>query len=132
MKPTNKYSKLACVIDDDQVFLSLAKKIITVKKFCDDVLIFKSGEEALQFFKNKKCIPDVILLDLNMPVMDGWDFLNEFNYLKKESSKKVNLYIVSSSEDPFDYDKAKATDAVHDYISKPITIPVFEQIFSVA
>lgn len=132
MKPTNKCSRLTCIIDDDKLFVNLAKKLITVKKFSEDILVFKNGKEALHFFKTEERIPDVILLDLNMPVMNGWEFLSEFSLLKKEYPKKIELYIISSSADPFDYDKAQTIECVHDFISKPITINAFEQIFNVA
>lgn len=125
-------NKLTCIIDDDIVYVNLVKKLIQLKKLCDNILVFKNGKEAIDFFKDSKSLPDLILLDLNMPIMNGWEFLEEFTPINKESDKISSLYVVSSSIDPVDSEKAKSIDCVRDYISKPISMQSFEQIFSVA
>lgn len=65
-------------------------------------------------------LPEVIFLDINMPVWDGWDFLNELE--KLHFNKHVNIYITSSSKDPLDQSKAKSYDLVKNFISKPFNI----------
>lgn len=125
-------NKLTCIIDDDTVYVSLVKKLIKVKKLSNNILVFKNGKDAIEFFKNANSLPDLILLDLNMPIMNGWEFLDEFRPIRKRSKKSLNLYVVSSSIDPTDSEKAKSIECVRDYISKPISIQSFEQIFSVA
>jgi len=99
---------------------------------CENILVFKNGKEAIEFFKDSESLPDLILLDLNMPIMNGWEFLEEFNPINKELGKEPSLYVVSSSIDPVDSEKAKSIECVRDYISKPISMQSFEQIFSVA
>ncbi len=123
-------NKLTCIIDDDTVYVNLVKKLIQLKKLCENILVFKNGKEALDFFKDSDSLPDLILLDLNMPIMNGWEFLEEFSPLKKAFEKKTNLYVVSSSIDPLDSEKAKSIDAVCDYITKPISLQSFERIFN--
>jgi len=125
-------NKLTCIIDDDTVYVSLVRKLIKVKKLSNNILVFKNGKDAIEFFKNANSLPDLILLDLNMPIMNGWEFLDEFRPIRKRSKKSLNLYVVSSSIDPTDSKKAKSIECVRDYISKPISIQSFEQIFSVA
>lgn len=126
-------NKLTCIIDDDTVYVNLVKKLIQLKKLCDNILVFKNGKEALEFFKDSKALPDLILLDLNMPIMNGWEFLEHFNPINKGlQNTRSNLYVVSSSIDPVDSEKAKSIECVRDYISKPISMESFEQIFSVA
>ncbi|TSE08021.1 response regulator [Aquimarina algiphila] len=123
-----------CIIDDDNIYISLVRKIIELKKLSDVVLVFNNGREALDFFlkslgdEQKEEVPQVILLDLNMPIMDGWEFLNEFSKIRNKISKKIDLYVVSSSIDSRDIERAKAIDVVSDYLTKPIKLNDFERI----
>nr|WP_321222116.1 response regulator [uncultured Psychroserpens sp.] len=71
-------------------------------------------------------LPDIILLDINMPIMDGWQFLDEF--VKIESHKLITIYIVSSSIDPQDIKRAKKYQNISNYIVKPITIKKLKTI----
>lgn len=127
--------ELACIIDDDKIYVNLVKKIIEIKKLSEDLLIYKNGKEALDYFKNSlenissDKIPDIIFLDLNMPVMDGWEFLNQFVKIKNSFTKKISLYVVSSSIDPSDLERAKSFNLVTDYLIKPIELKKFEKIF---
>jgi len=113
---------LACIIDDDPIFIFGIKKMMELVDFCNEFKIYKNGQEALNNLKvilssgEKK--PDVILLDLNMPIVDGWQFLDEF--VKIPSSKEIVIYILSSSIDPKDMLRAKSYDYVKNYVIKPI------------
>jgi len=128
--------ELACIIDDDKIYVNLVKKIIEIKKLSENLLIYKNGKEALDYFKeimenatDENKLPDIIFLDLNMPVMDGWEFLNEFIKIKNSLNKKITLYVVSSSIDPRDLERAKSFNLVTDYLIKPIELKKFEKIF---
>lgn len=127
--------ELACIIDDDKIYVNLVKKIIEIKKLSENLLIYKNGKEALDYFKaslenlSEERLPDIIFLDLNMPVMDGWEFLNEFIKIKNNFNKKITLYVVSSSIDPRDLERAKSFSLVTDYLIKPIELKKFEKIF---
>jgi len=127
--------ELACIIDDDKIYVNLVKKIIEIKHLSENLLIFKNGLEALEYFKviltnmTEEKLPDIIFLDLNMPVMDGWEFLGEFIKIKNNFDKKITLYVVSSSIDPRDLERAKSFNLVTDYLIKPIELKRFEQIF---
>lgn len=115
---------IACIIDDDPIFIFGVKKVMQLADVCNNFLIYRNGKEALDaltaLISDGKKLPDVILLDLNMPILDGWQFLDEF--IKVPVSKKVTIYIVSSSVDPEDVLKAKSYNIVNNYIIKPITM----------
>lgn len=70
---------------------------------------------------NDKELPDVIFLDIDMPIMDGFEFMEEYVKLKPKLGKKITIYMVSSSVDPVDIDRAKKISEITDYIIKPIT-----------
>ena len=127
--------ELACIIDDDKIYVNLVKKIIEIKKLSKNLLIFKNGREALDHFKlilenaTEDVLPDIIFLHINMTVMEGWEFLNEFIKIKNNFEKKITLYVVSSSIDPRDLERAKSFNLVTDYLIKPIELKKFEKIF---
>lgn len=130
--------KLACLIDDDKVYANLIKKILEIKNLSENLLLFRNGQEALDYFRallenlTEHQLPEIILLDLNMPVMDGWEFLSEFMLIKNQFHKKITLYVVSSSIDPRDLERAKSFQLVEDYLIKPIEIKKFQEIFAQA
>jgi CheY-like chemotaxis protein len=113
------------IIDDDEVFVYLTKKTIEQTNLINLINVFGNGLDAINFIKenidNPDSLPEIILLDLSMPIMDGWDFLEDYLLLMPKLSRKINIYIVSSSISPFDIVKAKSISAVSDYIIKPIT-----------
>lgn len=114
--------KIACIIDDDPIFIFGLKKVMNSVDFSEEVLVYKNGEDALENLiaikDDKGALPEVILLDLNMPIMDGWQFLDEFTQVKVD--KKITVYIVSSSIDPLDYEKTKKYSHIENYIIKPV------------
>ncbi|NQX91550.1 MAG: response regulator [Flavobacteriales bacterium] len=119
----NKKIETACIIDDDQLYVFGTKRVMSLVNFCEEVIVYEHGLAAIEGIQqriiNSESLPDVILLDLNMPVMDEWEFLEELN--KVEFDKKVVIYIVSSSVDPIDTEKAKKYESVKRYLLKPIT-----------
>ncbi|TPN84475.1 response regulator [Aquimarina algicola] len=114
---------LTCIVDDDAIFIFGVKKVMELNNMCDDFLIYRNGQEALEsllmIISKNKTLPEVILLDLNMPILDGWQFLDEF--IKVNVSSTITIYIVSSSVDPADVLRAKSYEIVNNYIVKPIT-----------
>lgn len=126
---------LACIIDDDSMYVNLVKRIVEAKNLCENLMVFKNGKDALNYFEailtnlDKKSIPEIIFLDLNMPIMDGWEFLDNFTNIKNKLSKIITLYIVSSSINPVDIERARKINTVQDYLIKPVTIEDLEAIF---
>lgn len=114
-----------CLVDDDNFFLFLTQKVIEGANLVNQVKLFPNGHEAIEFLKsaqvNKEELPEVILLDLNMPVLDGWGFLEEYLLIQPDLGKKITIYIVSSSIDPADFERARSISAVTDFIVKPVS-----------
>jgi CheY-like chemotaxis protein len=115
---------IICIIDDDEVYKFTITKIIEIKNLAKKILVFSDGEEALDFMVdnvgNNQKLPDVIFLDINMPVMDGFQFMEEYVKIKPRVGKKIIIYMVSSSVDPVDLQRAKKFSDISDYIVKPI------------
>ncbi|MDN3581289.1 response regulator [Mucilaginibacter flavus] len=112
-----------CLIDDDQTFTFGFKKLINLKGLSSSLLSFNNGDQAFQWLKNpfnRRQLPDVIFLDINMPVMDGWEFMREFAELKSQLGKKIAIYVLSSSIDLNDIYRAKKIADINDYIFKPV------------
>ena len=88
------------------------------------MLLFSDGEEALEFMvdnlHNNDELPDIIFLDINMPIMDGFQFMEEYVKIKPELNKKITIYMVSSSVDAVDIERARGISDISDYIIKPI------------
>lgn len=114
-----------CLIDDDMIYRYLTQKVITETHLVKGISAFSNGLDAINFLKaehlHKEKLPDLILLDLFMPIMDGWGFLKEYVKLLPVLPKKISIYIVSSSIDPADIQKSKAISSVTGYVIKPMT-----------
>lgn len=118
-------SFIVCIIDDDEIYQFTVTKTIKNHNLAKKILVFSDGELAIQFLLdnigNNENVPDVILLDINMPIMDGWQFLEEYVHLKPRIGKKIIIYLVTSSIDPVDVERAKKISEISDYIIKPVT-----------
>ncbi|MCK0192584.1 response regulator [Arenibacter sp. F20364] len=100
-------------------------KTLKSLRLAENIMTFSDGEEALDFMldnlHNDKELPDVIFLDIDMPIMDGFQFMEEYVKLKPSLGKKITIYMVSSSVDPVDIERAKKISEIADYMVKPIT-----------
>jgi CheY-like chemotaxis protein len=122
-----------CLIDDDKIYQFTARKILESTGLAKNILSFYNGKEAIGFFQEKQNnskdeLPDVIFLDINMPVMNGWQFLDEYQKLNSSLKSAITIYMVSSSVDDSDIQKSKEYSTVAEYIVKPITRIRYQQL----
>jgi two-component system chemotaxis response regulator CheY len=118
------------VIDDDLVFHFIIKKLFLKFNVQFNTNYFLNGFEAIEELKKNVVVPDLIFLDINMPIYDGWQFLDEFKKLKKSFNKEIEIYLISSSDDVTDIKKAsKYQDEIKGFCNKPITFDEFQKIF---
>jgi CheY-like chemotaxis protein len=121
MKKINTF----CIVDDDDLYQFTTTLLLKNTDLVNKIIVFSNGLKAINFLKeemgNIENIPDILLLDINMPVMDGWEFLEEYLLIKHMMPKTVVIYMVSSSVDDRDILKAKSISALSGYLIKPIS-----------
>lgn len=119
--------KTVLVIDDDLITIYLNRMVLESASFCDNIVEASSGDEGLLYFENLEKgdnpmdnLPKVILLDLNMPVMDGWEFFENFVQRFPEFVKNTKIFVLSSSTNPEDEERAQNDPNIAAYLSKPL------------
>ena len=119
-----------CIIDDDVVYQFTARKFLERINEVSSIMVFSNGLEASQYLlsnsRTTDNLPDIIFLDVRMPVMDGFTFLEHFKTTKPNLSKPITVYMVSSSLESYDRDKALSYSEVSEYLIKPLTLDVFK------
>jgi len=112
------------LVDDNQDDNFFHEREIKKINMAIYVIAKKTGLEALDYLKSKKVKPnmqpDLIFLDINMPGMNGWEFLKEYNQLDNKLQSEVIVIMLTTSDNPDDEAKAKTLDYVSDYITKPL------------
>jgi CheY-like chemotaxis protein len=118
-------TKCILIVDDDQTTILLTQLFLESMSL-NDVHASSNGQEAIDFIvshcndEGKAECPDLVLLDLNMPVMDGFEFLDEFEQISCKHKDKISVVVVSSSDSKRDRERIKNYD-VAGYIVKPLT-----------
>lgn len=118
--------KTIWVIDDDPIYQIIMKKIIVKSEIFSSNFSFSDGRAAIDSLKkiisNNQTFPNIILLDIEMPILDGWGFMEEFALLKPQINAEIKIYISSSSIAIEDKERAKNNPGILGYISKPVTL----------
>lgn len=108
------------IIDDDKLYTVLSTKIILKIDPLIQIDSFPQGEAALAELNKTSNLPDIIFLDINMPIMDGWEFLNEYQNIKSKLVKSIQIYAVSSSISSSDIEKSTHYPEIKEYLVKPL------------
>jgi CheY-like chemotaxis protein len=113
------------LIDDDSISNFITEKLILREDFAQKVTSYLSAEAALAYLneleQQQLPAPEIIFLDLNMPEMDGWEFLSEFKKLPQAFTNQSRVFMLSSAVDSKDIVQARNMKEIEDFISKPLT-----------
>lgn len=123
------------IVDDDSIYKFVIQKLLSKIDLFENVRTFSNGEEATIALKRDwnsvNQLPDVILLDIEMPIMDGWGFMSEIDtFLPKMDEKNIKIFISSSSIASEDKEKADRNPYIEGYFTKPITLESLIEIAS--
>jgi len=116
---------LVMLVDDNDTDNFISKRIIEITKFAREVEVKNSGKSALEYLEKHKDditrLPEIIFLDINMPIVDGFVFLYEFEKFSSMLKEKCKVIILSSSDNKRDIDKIVNNDHVVKFVTKPLT-----------
>ena len=123
---------LVMLVDDNDTDNFISKRIIEITSFAEDVIVKNSGKSALDYLEENKddseLLPDIIFLDINMPIVDGFVFLYEYEKFSTQLKDKCRVIILSSSDNKRDIDKIVNNDYVIKFVTKPLTEKTLEEI----
>jgi len=119
--------KTCLLIDDNYIDNFVTSRLLENFNFAESIIISQSSSEAIESLREGKVTPDVIFLDLRMPVMDGFEFLQEYDKLEIEKNG-VKIFMLSSSLDPTDMRRSLANKYVTQFIHKPLTKKILEEL----
>lgn len=123
----------AMVIDDNNIDLYITARVMRKNNIAKEVLEFTSGVQALEYLRqnqeNHALIPELIIVDIYMPQMSGFEFMEAFDALPPPLKQRCSCYIISSTIDEKDIDRANADPNVMGFEEKPVTAAFFEGIW---
>lgn len=120
------------LVDDDHIFLMIMKRMIIQTDAVESVDSFENGSDILEYLKanlsKPDALPEIILLDLNMPIMDGWQFLDAYREIQDQLARNIRIYILSSSNFEEDIRRAVEYPMVTEYLVKPLDPEKLQEI----
>lgn len=122
------------LIDDDEINNLICTKIIRKNEFAEHIVTCLGAKQALNYLQDAlhgqkdAVLPELIFLDINMPAMNGWDFLQQYEQMEALQRNDIILIMLSSSMYIDDINRAKTYSSVSDYITKPLTAQHLQQI----
>ncbi|MBS7565828.1 response regulator [Mucilaginibacter sp. Bleaf8] len=120
--------KVCLLIDDNYIDNFVTRRILEGSNFAEKVVVQQSATDAIQAIREGELKPDVIFLDLRMPLMDGFEFLQEYDKLKTEQKSAAKIFMLSSSLDPIDVKRSNQNKYITQFIHKPLTQKVLEDL----
>ena len=126
-------AQIAWIIDDDEIYKYGFCKYVELKELCASVVAFSEGRKAIDFLadpNNATTLPDIIFMNIDMPGMNGWEFLNAFEQVKKGICKKISIFLLTSCINYQDILKAQDYPDITDYIMRPLDSQQFDFAFT--
>jgi CheY-like chemotaxis protein len=129
MAHSNKYYAVM-LVDDNEIDNLINQKMIEASAICEHIFVHSGAKSAIEFLKNIEILlkvntsmylPELIFLDIDMPLMDGFQFLEEFDRLSDGIKSHCKVIMLTSSMNPMDMSKAKKNNYVYKYLNKPLT-----------
>jgi two-component system, chemotaxis family, chemotaxis protein CheY len=122
------------VIDDDPIFQYIAEKIFKKTNLFEETACFLDANSALEYLVQNKdnpdVLPDIILLDIYMPALNGWEFINRYEQISDSLGKRIPIYILTSSVDPKEIARSKSHPSVKKFTSKPMTFEFIHDLYN--
>lgn len=118
------------LVDDDESTNFINKLFLKEAKASDDIVVFQNGKEALAYLSVGDHTVNLILLDINMPIMNGWEFLEHFEELKLGRNLKTMVVMLSSSVNSDDKIRAEEFDTVKKFVNKPLFKETIDDILT--
>lgn len=119
--------KICLLIDDNYIDNFVTRRILESGHFADEVIVRQSPADAIDSLREGSVKPDVIFLDIRMPMMSGFEFLQEYDKLN-DDVKKAKIFMLSSSLDPTDLKKSIENKYITQFIHKPLTHKILEEL----
>jgi CheY-like chemotaxis protein len=115
------------LIDDNYIDNFVTRKLLESSKFAQNIVVSQSPDEAIHMLSDGSVKPDVIFLDIRMPLMSGFEFLEEYDKLSLDKTR-IKIFLLSSSFDPTDIKRSLANKYITQFIHKPLTHQVLEEL----
>lgn len=119
--------KICLLIDDNYIDNFVTRRILESGHFADEIIVRQSPAEAIESLREGSVKPDVIFLDIRMPMMSGFEFLQEYDKLD-DDVKKAKIFMLSSSLDPTDLKRSVENKYITQFIHKPLTHKILEEL----